>query len=334
MKKKILVLLPKGIKKGQPSYERLLAFINFYSSNDFNVECRYTPNKFRDKVRLFSYIKKNKIKNILISMPPFTNWWLFLLSGIRIVLDIRDGWSIAIKTGYGGTVKPDSIKALIAFYIERFAIRNSSIIITCTTGLKKYLEKISDKQVLLITNGYSCSDKKLVLSLQEKVASNDVDDNTVVGVCTGQFSEYGRRHVKKILEKLSAEFSDKTFYLKVIGSDIEKNLWVYNWLNESRLHNVAIKFLPRMSRYDMYKEIILSHIGIVVIRDPDYDFGTKVFDYILCKKPVFDYFDERNEFTEFFKKYLSKNQFQNNMNSYNFDRLENINKFKNNLIGL
>ena len=37
-----------------------------------------------------------------------------------------------------------------------------------------------------------------------------------------------------------------------------------------------------------------------IIRDPDYDFGTKIFDYAQAGLPVVDYFDGPNDLKRFF----------------------------------
>ncbi len=45
-------------------------------------------------------------------------------------------------------------------------------------------------------------------------------------------------------------------------------------------------------------------MGIALIRDPDYDFGTNVFDYIALGLPVLNYFSKPNPFTDYFDCYL------------------------------
>lgn len=240
-------------------------------------------------------------------MPPFSNWWLFLIPKLNVILDIRDGWSIAMKTGYGGTSNPQPIKSFIAKKIETYVIKRSPLTITCTPGLQKYLTEISPENILLITNGYSQSDQEIVDELLEY----DLSDKEWrkcgkrVAVCVGQFSEYGQEKVKKIIAKLDQLYPAQKIKIKLIGSDVDKNKWLNFWLLDNNYFNITVEIFSRMSRKEMYKTILQSDVGLTVIRDPNYEFGTKIFDYILCKTPVLNYFDEENSFTDFFKSYFS-----------------------------
>ncbi|WP_297442329.1 hypothetical protein [Sulfurimonas sp.] len=329
MTKKILILIPKNIKKGQPSFERIHAYIEFYTSHNIEVIQWSLPNTFSEKIKLIILIYKHQIKNIFISMPPFRNWFLFLLFNVHIIIDIRDGWSIAMKTGYGGTAKKNIIKASLASYYERLAIKRASLAITCTGGLQSYLEDLTKKKILLITNGYSKHDLELVNKIYTQgITKNNALDSIVV--CAGQFSEYGQDKVKKILKNLNRK--TKPTLLKLIGSNIGKNKWIQDWIIKNSLNNIKIEFLPRMNRKEMYEEILLADYGIAVIRDPNYDFGTKVFDYILCRIPILDYFESKNNFVDFFQDQLTSS----NNKSFNrsFLRNELIEKQKKLLLGV
>jgi len=296
--KKILFLIPEGLKEGQPSYERIYSFVEFYKQQNVKTQIYIIQNKFMDNIRLILFIYRNSIKNIFISMPPFRNWFLFFLLGIRIIFDIRDGWSIAIKTGYGGLVKPNKIKASLCKFIEKTAIKRSYITITCTLGLQEYLKKISQKNVLLITNGSSQKDIEIIETLRT-LEKKKTDSSTNIAVCVGKFSEYGRDKVKLIFHKINK--LEKKTVIKLIGSDINSNSWISEWLLDNGMCNIEIDFLHRMDRRNIFIEVINADFGLSVIRDPSYDYGTKVFDYINCSIPMFNYFEEENYFTVFFK---------------------------------
>ena len=323
--KKILILKPKNIKAGQPSYERIHAFENFYKINNIEILTMELPSNIKEKIYLIKYILKNNIKNIFISMPPFRNWFLFLLPGRNIILDIRDGWSIAMKSGYGGTCNPSFIKSFIAKIIEIFAMYRSAIAITCTNGLQKYLTEITNKNILLITNGYNQKSLQIVNKLKSTYFKRDLDD---IAICVGKFSEYGTEKVKIIINKISEKNKNTT--IKLVGSDIKSNSWIQEWIIKQHITNIKIELLPRMNKTDMYKEILQATYGLAVIRDPSYDFGTKVFDYILCEIPIFDYFDSDNNFKIFFINQL------NSAKIYDFNtsflREELLNKEKSHLI--
>ena len=314
--KKILVLMPKGTSSGKPSFERVQAFIEFYKSQELHVVVKDQPCNFFEKIVLIKFIYLNKISNVFISMPQFRNWWLFLLPAVNVILDIRDGWSIAMKSGYGGNVKPNRLKAFIASCIEKFAIKRAGLTITCTPGLQQYLERISGKEVVLILNSYSKNDENLVSRLQKEVKI-EKNKNQIVAICVGQFSEYGNDKVKVVLRKLSESYPEKKVLLKLVGSDYEKNKWIEDYLAQENIENVRLDILRRMGRREMYTQILLSDIGVTIIRDPDYDFGTKVFDYILSGLPVFNYFESSNAFSDFFLTENENTLVQNRANEIN-----------------
>lgn len=303
--KNILILIPGGIKPGQPSYERVMAFKKFYEEQDCFVLLQPQPSTFNGKVKLFRFLKGHSVKNVFISMPQFRNWWLFFVPGLNVIIDIRDGWSIAMKTGYGGNSEPQKIKSFIARIFELIAIRSSGLAITCTPGLQKYLAQLSNKEVLLVTNGFSNADWKEVSALKKEILKAYRSEKDLIAVCAGQFSEYGNDKVKKIVLTLVKSYPGRNIKIKLIGSDCKRNAWIEGFIAEEKLSSISIEILPRMLRVDMYRNLLSADIGLAVIRDPNYDFGTKVFDYILCELPILNYFEESNSFSEFFSEFLT-----------------------------
>ena len=105
--KRLLIISPKN-KVGQPARERTLAFVAFFEENGISCEVLRFPNGPFELFKLIWHVYKSGYKNVLVTMPPFRAWSLCLLPGVNTILDIRDGWSIAIGTGYGGTSTPDA----------------------------------------------------------------------------------------------------------------------------------------------------------------------------------------------------------------------------------
>lgn len=58
--------------------------------------------------------------------------------------------------------------------------------------------------------------------------------------------------------------------------------------------------LPRMDERALFKQMLSADYGLTIIRDPLYELGTKVYDYIALGLPVVNYFDEPNNFTDYF----------------------------------
>ena len=321
---KILFLIPRGIKVGQPSFERITTFKEYYKESGYCINEVYVPNTISEKLRLFVYIFKYRYKYVFISMPPFSNWWLFLLPFIKIILDVRDGWSIAMKTGYGGMARPNKLKAFIGQLIERQALKLAYRRITCTPGLVGYLQQLSNVNLTYIPNGISRVDYDVVSKIKKKIVhKNDIKENEFILCCAGQFSEYGKEKVINILDKLYEE-ANRTKYsivIQLIGSSMDRNDWIKCYLLNKNYNNITIQILPRMEKMEMYEVILKADMCLTVVRDPDYEFGTKVFDYILCGKYIFNYFDNENNFLLEFDHVMSSSLTRNSLEGVNTSEL-------------
>ena len=245
-------------------------------------------------------VSSEKGKYILISTPlPHRYLMVFLLPKLKIILDVRDGWSIAQEFGYGGTMKPKPFKAKVTRLIERFIARRSYVVITCTHGLQKYLQKNMRRKVLLIPNGISEEDYDLAHRIKLMRTSQN-NPNELVFCCAGKFSEYGEDKVKKLCHVIIRRYKSQTIKVQLIGSNEEKNRWVGGFLCEISNGRARLEFLPRMNRKELYRTIVKADYGLTIVRDSSYEFGTKVYDYIALGLPVVNYFDKPNNFTRYF----------------------------------
>jgi hypothetical protein len=287
---------------GSPSLERVSAFEEFFSEVGFT--CRSIDFS---KVTIIDFIFfKNKSGFVFLSMPSFRKWWLFLLPWVKVIFDVRDGWSIAMASGYGGTAKRKPIKAFFASKVERWAIRRSFITITCTPGLRSHLERVSQKEIYLIPNGVS--DKDLTLAGHFRNSLGSLKKLPTKGLvklcCAGKFSEYGEEKVKKIIDVISVRYANAKYVIKLFGCDVDMNKWLEQYVDEVSGGRGQVEIVGRLPKHDLYAQMAECDTGISVIRDPDYDFGTKVYDYIALGLPVLNYFSEPNSFTNYFNAYL------------------------------
>ncbi len=296
----LLFLEPKGMRAGQPSYERIMAFQQFYKSHGAHVQSYTTPTHLFALLQLVFFCKKNAIDYLFISMPPFRVWLLFLFFKNKVILDIRDGWSIAMQTGYGGTAKPAPFKAKLARMVERFAIQRAACSITCTPGLQTHLEKVSGKPLLLILNGVSKENFQYIQQTKESITKQD-EPNTLNIICAGKFSEYGQDKVKHILQLLTIQFPNQHINLNVLGANKAANKWIHNYIQSKKYRQISFKLWDRQPKEKMYPAILSSDIAISLVRNPNYEFGTKVFEYILCQTPILYYFDDHNPFSAYFQ---------------------------------
>lgn len=281
---KKISFLNEYIKLGQPVHSRLAAFQAYFSYKGFEVNdasntgCRY----------------------VFYSMPPFRGFSVFFQSKRKVILDIRDGWSIAQASGYGGNSPPKPFKAFITKQVEKFIIKRSYVAITCTTGLVRHLESVSGRKIILIPNGISEERIELIKKLKCNHNLSGKSEDILKFVCAGQFSEYGKDKVEKLLNVIAARYFEDKLVIELIGSSPEANDWTIDYFNKITAGRGVINILPRMNEEELFKQMLNADFGLTIIRDPLYDLGTKVYDYIALGMPVVNYFDVPNNFTNYF----------------------------------
>ncbi|PHM26217.1 hypothetical protein [Xenorhabdus budapestensis] len=309
--KKILILEPHALP-GSPAKSRVTAFQEYFENKSWLVLKRQCPKTIFEKIKLIIFLLRNKNIYLLISMPEFRGFFSFLIPNINIILDIRDGWSIEISSGYGGDFRKKKFKAKIAKVIERIMIKRSYLTITCTLGLQKYLEEISAKKILVIPNGILFTDIKNISipsHLTQTIQKNKdalKNKDTLIFCCAGKFSEYGTSNVKKLLNVILERYSNNKIKIHLVGSNKDSNQWVIDYFYKISNGRGTLDILPSLEKKELFNLISKSDLGIALLRSPDYEYGTKVFDYILQNKPVVNYFDKPNNFTIYFDAVLDR----------------------------
>lgn len=298
-----------------PSHKRIDAFIEFFEKKGYEISIITFNDSLLKRIRKILQYRKDYI---FISMPPFRNFWLFFIPNTKIILDIRDGWSISQERGYGGLSKKRPFRAKVSRLIEGFAIKRSYLTITCTPGLKNYLCNISNSNIILIPNGVNESDLKLMIKMKNQ-SKNNSSKNEITFCCAGQFSEYGVDKVTLLLETIAKRYSKDQLCVQLIGSDPLSNEWTKSFFDRITKGRGKIELLPRLNKKELFITMLKADYGLTIIRDPDYDFGTKVYDYIALGLPVINYFSKPNNFTKYFDAHLDTS-FNKNADKVEFRR--------------
>lgn len=239
---------------------------------------------------MIRYIYISKYDSIFVTMPPFRNWSLCFLPGVKIILDIRDGWSIGMRNGYGGTAKPNILKAWIARIVEQLAIKSSALTITCTPGLKRYhATRWTRGKLTLIPNGFPDEDVEYAQAIVNgKIGKPQSFKDHIRFVCAGKFGEYGSKNVEILFDAIKKRYGGSVCEIDIFANSKEKQSIVYEI--SRKYNNIICNVYDFLSRDILLEKISNYDIGIVLLRDQEYEFGTKIFDYIICGIPIFDYF--------------------------------------------
>lgn len=310
--KKILLIKPLS-NPGAPAYERFASFHKFFQELGFEVLTSACPSDLLSKFLVVLKIVRFRPNYVFVTMPPFRNWYLFFIPFVKVILDIRDGWSIAMLSGYGGKSKPSKLKSKLARFIEYVSIKRSFFAITCTPGLQEYLQKLTDKNIHLIRNGVSSEDLIQAKKFKAKAPLN-MQANVRKFICAGKFSEYGKDKVIKVVSTIDKRYGDKCCLIQLVGCEFEDNKWLNKYLADEYLGRIKVEFIERLSKEDLYKLLSEAFCAVTIIRDPSYEFGTKIYDYIAIGLPFLNYFDnEKNSFIDFFGAWSDVNFIQDHM---------------------
>ena len=230
---------------------------------------------------------ENEIDIYYFSFPPF----LRILEIIRIlflkkpyILEIRDGWSVAILTGYGGTTTKKFFKGQLVRFLEYLLKRKSIAVVGVTPGLCHYL---GGENLLFLPNGSNIGEKKGKRSV-------DLSKDSLKIICLGKFGNYGLNNVHQSLATLSARYHAKMLFLDVYSLDRQELEGVI------LPNNVSITLKAPVNQSEVSGVLAKYDIGVAIIRDQNYDFGTKIFDYIQSGLPVLDYFEEDGDIKRYF----------------------------------
>lgn len=297
--------------------------------NKNNISTRVVDKKFFGEIisksfilwcfAVFLKILFSKEKKVYISCGPFQHLIFVALASFlgrkKLIIDFRDPWSLNIRRGYNKTVKVNKLKFIISSSIERLSYIICDTFIVCTQGMYneyKYLFRNEDKLVLM-TNGHD-------VNLKLKTRSIDLSNLNVV--CLGKFAEYDEDKARCTLNEVKNLVPNiDGLVLHFIGSKKDINIKVLDDLN---LRDKAI-FYPRMEYREALEIASKCDLGMLIMRDEDIEYGTKVFDYIGLGLLIVGSFNNNSIFKDTFKEYIY---------SRNNSSIKNVNQYKRNNIYL
>lgn len=272
--------------------------IRIVDKDTFGDEC---ISKMSWLIKTLKLLFKAENEKVYISCGPF--WHLPMvtlacwLKNHKLYVDFRDGWSINIRTGYGRKPgKLSLIKSYIALLFERLAYAVSERFIVCSKGaVKEYVAIFGDdKKMLLIRNGHELD----VDAIKYYCSHSRRYDVVYKIACAGKFIHdmpNGKQKILSLCKRLDLEKKEYVIYFIGTDKDTEKEL--------SGIKNIVFK--ERMPYDDVMRFIADADMVLTAIRNEDFDYGTKIFDYIALGLPVYDWFDHDKDFYKTFKEFLT-----------------------------
>ena len=276
--------------------QALIAFLKKKGVNVKAIDCN--SSLFAWYIRLFLSIFFGKQKVVYFSCGPFLySIFFIILAKIllkKVVVDFRDPWSINILSNYGkpGNVNPYKYKFVL--FLERFIYLLCDNFIVCTEGMYVEYSQIfkNNNKLILVLNGYS-------FDFYNLNKENKENKEKIKFVCIGKFAEYSEIKAENIFNDIKRK-SKKPFSIDFIGSDYDINAKV---LNKCGILQYST-FHEKKSYKDAIDFTLSCDVGLLIVRDENVEYGTKIFDYIGLRKPFYSILRKDELFFKEFNSFL------------------------------
>lgn len=258
--------VPQGIK---------IIDINACKNEKENAELYYQA--------IYNIVQRNTIDLVIFSVGPFYTLRIAPRIknelNIKYIIDFRDLW-VFEKRGSRGWLKDlkHFVYRNMKRCIERSAVKSADAVAVVTPGDKKTMCKHYKKkkdQIYTIYNGYEAIPDKT----EEGFRKNDVLTLTSFG----KFGYYSPELVKVLFAAVNDIAGSGTkIAIKHIG---QEETFVDKLFQDGRYKNVMYHCTGYVSYETGMREVQQSDICVITYNHPT-GFGTKVFDYIACNKPI------------------------------------------------
>ena len=277
---------------------RSKALINFLNKKGVNVKAIACNSKLLNwYIKIFLSIVFGKEKIVYFSCGPFIySIFFIILAKIllkEVIVDFRDPWSLNILHNYGKLGDINKLKYTIVIFLEKIIYFFTNKFIVCTEGMYLEYSKIfkSNNKMVLILNGYSFD---FIYTTKKDKKNEEI----IKFVCIGKFAEYSQIKAENILNNIKDKMKIP-FSIDFIGSDYDSNAKI---LEKCGILNKAT-FHEKKPYEDVINFTASCDVGLLILRNENIEYGTKIFDYIGLKKPFYSilnkdalFFKEFNEF--------------------------------------
>lgn len=255
-----------------------LLFLFYKLTGNFSIEV--------DAYRLFKtyasdYLEKNKVDLIIISAPPHNlvrlGHYLFKKYRVPFIIDFRDLWNNdELKKDYNPSFRIRIHNLISKFYIKRW-LKNTSFVTTVSPPLVNKIKRLTDKEVVEITNGF----EEELFSDTQTLPSKEYFTISIIG------SIYEKQDISVIINGLNRFISltDKhKIKLNFIGT---KSIASVGDKIRKSLPQECIFLTERLPRETAIRYTHQSHV-LLYAGWKNYDgiYSGKIFDYIGARRNI------------------------------------------------
>ncbi len=258
--------------------------------------------QYKKKTR--ACIRKSKAQTVYISCGPFN----YLLTAVvsakwnrkKIIIDFRDPWSFNLNTKVPlfslVGIKRIMVKQYIKF-IERIVYLLCDRFIVCTEGMAGlYRELFSDsKKIEIVMNGYDFNPNNYLENQKKK-------DGVETFLCIGKFFRYSEPDAISVIDKIESRVGVFCEQANLIFYSEERDEIEKYFSNNKK--NISYSIYERVPYASVLEAVASCDCGVIVIRSEDFDYGTKIFDFLGMGVPVLDIFNHGKAFYKKFSEYL------------------------------
>lgn len=232
---------------------------------------------------------KGNFDAIIVSSPPLfvgvSGYFISLFKRTPMIFEVRDLWpESAIDTG----ILKNKMLIKLAYKVESFIYNKSKLINVLTPATHTTLKNakgIDEKKLIMIPNAANfllADEIRSNFNRELFRKENDLDGKFVI-------TYVGAHGAANYLEQLidaALKLKDTNVLFLLIGQGMMKE----SLKQKAKSMNVNnIRFLPPVSREEVFKYIIASEMGVSVLKKADTFktvYSNKTFDYFSCKKPI------------------------------------------------
>ena len=274
-----IIYLKKKVKKiNEYSKNSLFSLLNYYYIfrnllNLFGIDYSFflINEYYANTVKI---IDSQRINYIVISGPPFSLFFLIKkiksrYTSIKIIIDYRDGWTGRINSKLLYLAKKFSRNI-----IERKIIKFSDFIIVATNSIKKNLSSITNKKIIILTNGFLNISKRIKRNKSKKIL-------------IGYFG---------LISDRSNSYRD----ISILHNILKKNIflqqkYLFYFYGKNIILDSNIKNFPcfKFKNYIPYNKVLenMSQMDYLLILHTEKNTSEevitgKLYDYIAARKPV------------------------------------------------